>query len=77
MLLQEWDWDVAKVVWEREATEKGVEQGIEQGMDETFAVIGLAMQGKTAKQIARKLKISIKRVEDMLSKWKGLTEKAM
>ena len=55
---------------------QGIEQGIVQGAEESLAIVGLSMQGKTAKQIARAKKIPIKRVEDILLKWKNLTEAA-
>jgi flagellar biosynthesis/type III secretory pathway protein FliH len=32
MLLNEWNWDDAKAVWQEEAREEGMAQGIAQGM---------------------------------------------
>jgi hypothetical protein len=34
MLLTEWNWDDAKVVWQEEAREEGREEGLEEGLEE-------------------------------------------
>jgi hypothetical protein len=48
MLLNEWDWDMAKEVWQEEAMEKGVEKGQNQ-------ILELMRQGYTTEQIEAKL----------------------
>jgi hypothetical protein len=48
MLLTEWDWDVAKEVWQEEAMEKG-------RMKERNQILELIKQGYTTKQIEAKL----------------------
>jgi hypothetical protein len=48
MLLKEWDWDVAKEVWQEEAMEKGMEKGRNQ-------ILELMKQGYTTEQIEAKL----------------------
>jgi hypothetical protein len=48
MLLKEWDWDVAKEVWQEEAMEKGVEK-------ERNQILELINQGYTAEQLKTKL----------------------
>jgi hypothetical protein len=44
MLLKEWDWDMAKEVWQEEAMEKGRNQ-----------ILELMKQGYTTEQIKAKL----------------------
>jgi hypothetical protein len=48
MLLHEWDWDVAKEVWQEEAMEKGLEK-------ERNQILELIDQGYTAEQLKAKL----------------------
>jgi flagellar biosynthesis/type III secretory pathway protein FliH len=56
MLLKEWDWDVAKEVWQEEAMEKGREEGMEKGMEKgRNQILELMEQGYTTEQIKAKL----------------------
>ncbi|MDR1248399.1 MAG: hypothetical protein LBK63_03755, partial [Treponema sp.] len=56
MLLKEWDWDVAKEVWQEEAMEKGMEKGREEGMEKgRNQILELMEQGYTTEQIKAKL----------------------
>jgi hypothetical protein len=48
MLLKEWDWDVAKEVWQEEAMEKGMEK-------ERNQILEMIKQGYTVEQIEAKL----------------------
>jgi hypothetical protein len=48
MLLREWDWDMAKEVWQEEAMEKGVEK-------ERNQILELINQGYTTEQLKAKL----------------------
>jgi hypothetical protein len=49
-LLEEWNWDTAKVVWQREAREEGREEG-------EIKVLELMEQGYTPEQIKAKLSL--------------------
>jgi phosphotransacetylase len=48
MLLKEWDWDMAKEVWQEEAMEKGMEK-------ERNQILELIKRGYTTEQIEAKL----------------------
>jgi hypothetical protein len=52
MLLKEWDWDMAKEVWQEEAMEKGIEKGMEK---ERTQILELIKCGYTIEQIEVKL----------------------
>jgi SOS response regulatory protein OraA/RecX len=56
MLLTEWNWDDAKVIWQEEAREEGLEEGLERGLErgreeERKTILELMRQGYTAEQI--------------------------
>jgi hypothetical protein len=56
MLLKEWDWDMAKEVWQEEAMEKGMEKGREETRKEDRnQILELINQGYTAEQLKAKL----------------------
>jgi hypothetical protein len=50
MIFGEWDWDVAKEVWQEEAREEGVVEGIDIGREE---ILGLIRQGKSVADIEK------------------------
>jgi flagellar biosynthesis/type III secretory pathway protein FliH len=52
MLLEEWNWDEAKEVWQEEAMEKGLEKGMEKGRNQILELIN---QGYTVEQLKAKL----------------------
>jgi hypothetical protein len=52
MLLTEWDWDVAKEVWQEEAMEKGMEKGRKEDRHQILEMIN---QGYTMEQLKEKL----------------------
>jgi hypothetical protein len=56
MLLKEWDWDMAKEVWQEEAMEKGMEMGVEMGVEkDRNQILELIDQGYTVEQLKAKL----------------------
>jgi predicted transposase YdaD len=57
MIFGEWDWDVAKEVWQEEAREEGVVEGMEKGREEERSYIkSLLEQGLSGEEFLKQMK---------------------